>query len=170
MGGLELVKEFPSWPGSAFSHFLQALALRKAPSFDGFGKRPVMAILGLGMRRAISLSLLLVFSWMLIAPLVAQDSEANLPACCRSHCKHHCNMRRMMRLGDQKSFSTVSEKCPCLPASTCAVHSASFVPGTGTRFFAVVVSGPVSAAQAETAYRISLFRSHQKRGPPAPLA
>jgi hypothetical protein len=117
------------------------------------------------MRRAVSLSLLLVFSWMLIAPLVAQDSEANLPACCRSHGKHHCNMRRMMRLGgSQKSFTTVSEKC------TCAVHSSSFVPGTGTRFFAVVVSGPVSAAQAETAYRISLLRSHQKRGPPAPLA
>lgn len=130
-----------------------------------------MAILGLGMRRAISLSLLLVFSWMLIAPLVAQDSEANLPACCRSHGKHHCNMRRMMRLGgSQKSFTTVSEKCPCWPASTCAVHSSSFEPETGTRFFPAAVSGPVSAAQAETAYRISLLRSHQKRGPPSPLA
>jgi len=130
-----------------------------------------MAILGLAMRRAISLSLLLVFSWMLIAPLFAQDSEANLPACCRGNGKHHCNMRRMMRLtGNQKSISTVSEKCPCWPASTCAVHSASFAPETGTRFFAVVVSGPVSAAQAETASRISLLRSHQKRGPPAPLA
>ena len=123
------------------------------------------------MRRAISISLLLVFSWMLIAPLVAQDSEANLPACCRSHGKHHCNMRRMMRLdGSQKGFSAVSEKCPFWPASTCAVHSASFKPETGTRFFDVVVSGPVSAAQAETASRISLLRSHQKRGPPAPLA
>jgi hypothetical protein len=123
------------------------------------------------MRRAISLSLLLVFSWMLIAPLVAPDSETNLPACCRSHGKHHCNMRRMMRLGgSEKGFSTISEKCPFWPASTCAVHSASFAPETGRRFFAAVVSGPVSAAQAETTYRISLLRSHQKRGPPAPLA
>jgi hypothetical protein len=123
------------------------------------------------MRRAVSLSLLLVFSWMLIAPPVAQDAEANLPACCRGNGKHHCAMRGTMRLaGSQRGFTSVSEKCPYVPASTCAVHSATFKPETGARLFATVVFSPVCAAQVEAVYRDSFHRSHPKRGPPALLA
>jgi len=108
------------------------------------------------MRRAISLSLLLVFSWMLIAPLVAPDSETNLPACCRSHGKHHCNMRRMMRLGgSEKGFSTISEKCPFWPASTCAVHSASFAPETGRRFLPYLASPQPSKARPSRSSRLT---------------
>jgi hypothetical protein len=122
------------------------------------------------MRRAISLSLLLMFSWLLIAPFLAPDAEANVPACCRRHGKHHCMMSRMERLGSQKGFSSVTEKCPRFPAGTCAVHSAAFKPEADERFYAEVVRHPACAAQTEALFRIAFLRSHQKRGPPALFA
>jgi hypothetical protein len=125
------------------------------------------------MLRAIAISLMMLFSWTLIAPLVASDTEANLPACCRRKGKHHC-MCRMHRTGqqsgNQKGFSTVSEKCPCCPASACTVHSPTYKPETEKQFYAEVVFHPASMPQGESHPRIALFRSHPKRGPPAPLA
>jgi hypothetical protein len=119
------------------------------------------------MRRTIAFSLLMVFSWMLIVPLFGPDAEANLPPCCRRNGKHHCMMRRMER---QSGFTSASEKCPCVPPSTGVLHSATYKPETGEQFHAEAVRPPACAAQTEALYRLSFLRSHQKRGPPAPLA
>lgn len=135
-------------------------------------RRAASYILVLGMRRALSLSLLMMFSWMLIAPLLAPDADANLPACCRGKGKHHCHcmMSRMGRLsGNQKGFTAVSEKCPCGPAVPCAVHSATFKPEARARFYSEAVPSPARVALAEARPRLSFLRSHQRRGPPAPL-
>ena len=123
------------------------------------------------MRRSIALSLVLVFSWLLTAPLFAPDSEARLPACCRRNGKHHC----MMHLTDQPGgkgagFTSVAEKCPCLPESTGAVHTAKYKPEAGHQFYSEVVFHPAYAPQTEARFRVSFLRSHQKRGPPFPLA
>jgi len=120
------------------------------------------------MRRAITLSLLMVFSWMLVAPLFAPDAEASLPACCRRHGKHHCMMGQVG--GNEKGFTSVSEKCPCGPAGTCAVHVVNYMPAVGQHFYAEAVFHPAYAPQTSARFRISFFRSHQKRGPPSPLA
>lgn len=123
------------------------------------------------MRRTIALTLMVVFSWTLIAPVFGPGAEANLPPCCRRNGKHHCMMRMMERLsGNQKGFTSVSEKCPCSPDSTCAVHSPTYKPEAGQHFFAEVVRHPACAPQADAHYRICFLRSHQKRGPPDPLA
>jgi hypothetical protein len=123
------------------------------------------------MRRAISISLMMLFSWTLIAPVFASDAEANLPACCRRNGKHHCAMRMMQQLtGKQKGFTTVTEKCPCPPAIVGAAHSVTYKPEAGQQFYAEVVRHPAIAPQTEALFRISFLRSHQKRGPPAPLA
>jgi hypothetical protein len=123
------------------------------------------------MRRSIALSLTMLFSWMLIAPLFASDAEANLPACCRRNGKHHCMMRAMERLGGTKAgFSSIAEKCPCLPESTGAVHSPVGAPKVGEQLFAEAVFYPAYAPQTEARSRISFLSSHQKRGPPSPLA
>ena len=123
------------------------------------------------MRRVLSFSLVMLFGWMLIAPLLAPDAEANLPACCRRNGKHHCTMRMtMQRDGGRKGFTTVSEKCPCCPSSACAAHSATYKPESGRQFLAEGVRHPGVAAQTEALYRVSSLRSHQKRGPPTPLA
>jgi hypothetical protein len=122
------------------------------------------------MRRTIALALTMVFSLMLIAPIFGPDADANLPPCCRRNGKHHCMMRMMERLsGNQKGFTSVSEKCPCLPVSTCAAHSPTYKPEAGSQFYAEVVRHPSCAPQTEARYRISFLGSHQKRGPPAPL-
>jgi hypothetical protein len=119
----------------------------------------------------IALSLMMLFSWTLIAPLFASDADTNLPPCCRRNGKHHCMMRRMERLnGKETGFTSVSEKCPCLPASTCAVHSPTFKPEAGARFYAEAAFHPAYSPQTEVRSRISFLRSHQKRGPPSPLA
>jgi hypothetical protein len=122
------------------------------------------------MRRAISLSLLMMFGWLLIAPFLAPDAEANIPACCRRHGKHHCMMNRIERLGSQKRFTAVSEKCPRFPTGLNAAHSAAFKPDTGARFYAEVVRHPACSAQTDALYHIAFARSHQKRGPPALVA
>jgi hypothetical protein len=122
------------------------------------------------MRRAIAISMMMLFSWMLIAPLLTPGPEANLPACCRGNGKHHCMMRMIRNNGNQKGFTTVSEKCPCCLASACAVHSVTYKPESAKLFYAEARRHPAYAPQTEALGRISLLRSHQKRGPPAPLA
>jgi hypothetical protein len=123
------------------------------------------------MRRTIALALTVIFCWTLIAPIFGTGAGANLPACCRRDGKHHCMMRRMQQLGgSQKGISSVTEKCPCQPASTCAVHSPVFKPEAGKRFCAQVPRHPVLAPGTEALSNISFLRSHPKRGPPSPLA
>ncbi len=123
------------------------------------------------MRRTIALALMMAFSWTLIAPIFGPDADANLPPCCRRHGKHHCMMRMMERFGgNQTGFTSVFEKCPCFPVSTCAVHSRAYKPETGKQIYAEAVRRPSSAPQTEALYRVSFLRSHQKRGPPSPLA
>jgi hypothetical protein len=122
------------------------------------------------MRRAVAHTLLMIFSWMLIAPLFAWDADAGLPACCRRNGKHHCTMSRMGQAGgNEKGFTSVSEKCPCLPAITCAVHAAKYMPVAGQRFYAEVTFHPVYAPQTSARFGISFLRGHQKRGPPSLL-
>jgi hypothetical protein len=122
------------------------------------------------MRRMIALSLLMIFSWMLIAPFFAPDAEASLPPCCRRHGKHHCSMRMMGQMpSNQTGFTTVTEKCPYQTASTCAAHAPTIAAEGGRRFYAEIVRHPACVAQTESLFRISFHRSHQKRSPPTPL-
>jgi hypothetical protein len=119
------------------------------------------------MRRVISLSLMMLFSWILIAPLFASDSDANLPACCRRNGAHHCMMRMMeQHSGQQQGLTSVLEKWPCYPTGACAAYSLIFKSESGDQFFANVVCHPTAASHAEALYHISSFRSNPKRGPP----
>jgi hypothetical protein len=125
------------------------------------------------MRRAIATSLMIFFSWTLIAPLLAPNAEASLPACCRRNGKHHCTccMRRIgQRSGNQKGFTTVADKCPDCPASIGTVYTPTGKPEATAAFYAEVVFCPALAPQIEARSPISFLRSHPKRGPPTPLA
>ncbi|MGP8227016.1 MAG: hypothetical protein ACLQGT_12785 [Terracidiphilus sp.] len=123
------------------------------------------------MRRAIAISLLMLFSWTLIAPLVAVDADANLPACCRGKGKCHCRMcKRGNRGGHQKGFAAVAAKCPCCPASATTVYSPTYKPEAAGAFYSETVFHLAYAPRTETHSRITFLHSHPKRGPPAPLA
>src|ERR1035437_7944916 len=118
------------------------------------------------MRRSIALSLVLMFGWLLTAPLFAPDSEQSLPACCRRNGKHHCMMHLTGQPGGKGTgFTSVAEKCPCLPDSIGAVHTAKYKPEAGQQFYSEVAFHPAYAPQTEAHSRISFLLSHQKRGP-----
>ena len=123
------------------------------------------------MRRVIALSLMMLFSWTLIAPLFASDAHTILPACCRRNSKHHCMMRVVERGRiQQQSFTSASERCPCFPVGICADNSPIFKLEAEGQCYADVVCNPAISPQSEAFYRISSLSSHQKRGPPTPLA
>jgi hypothetical protein len=124
----------------------------------------------LSMRRAIAISLMMLFSWTLIAPLLPVDAEANLPPCCRANGKHHCMCRMRHRLGNQKGLVTITEKCPCCPASASTPASPTYKPEAAAAHHAEAVFLPALAPRTETHPSIEFLRSHPKRGPPTPLA
>lgn len=123
------------------------------------------------MRRSIALSLMLLFGLMPMAPLLSPDADANLPACCRRNGRHHCSMRGMGQGGEgQKGFASLTEKCPCQPPATAAVHGPSYGPGGASCFFAGDGCPPAGTAQTRALARISFLCWHLRRGPPALLA
>jgi hypothetical protein len=70
------------------------------------------------MRRVLAITLLLAFASPLVVPLCAAtaDPEASLPACCRSHGKHHCAMmHRMLAPSSGPAFTT--PPCPLYPTA-----------------------------------------------------
>jgi hypothetical protein len=119
------------------------------------------------MRRGVSIALLSLFSWILIAPLFASDSDAGLPACCRRNGKHHCAMRMAFDEQSQRiHISLVEEKCPYTPLAAVAVHGTVYQPACAKLFFAEIVRHPAMAPQTNALWRICFSRARQKRGPP----
>lgn len=120
------------------------------------------------MRRALAISMLLLFSLALISPLFASDVvQASLPACCRRVGKHHCSMPEAGPDSRQRtSVGIIAEKCPYAPAAPAAFHLLVFAPPASDAVFAALISHPAVHAQTAAQYRISFDRSRQKRGPP----
>ena len=124
-------------------------------------------------RRLLAISLLLLFNFPLISPLFAltANAEANLPACCRRAGAHHCSMsmERPGQLAGQAGAkaATVRERCPYLPKALPCIGNAHFTLDTASAVFAGVVAHPASVPQIRAMRRISVSRSHLKRGPPS---
>jgi hypothetical protein len=120
------------------------------------------------MRRLLASALVLAFFSPLIAPVfTASINEADLPACCRRNGKHHCMMYRMAMGLAPWPYRTVQDKCPYSPFAHVAILL--FHGYVRRERPAVAAHSAVLAAricQAEAGYRISFFRSRQKRGPP----
>jgi hypothetical protein len=123
------------------------------------------------MRRALALTLLAIFSLMLMAPLCAPDAEASLPPCCRRHGKHHCMMQRLLAMsGKPGGPPALQEKCPYWPKGGGAAHVRVYQPEAEPQVFATRVAASVCAAKTELRHDLFFFDSHPKRGPPANLA
>ena len=124
----------------------------------------------MAVRRALAISLMLIFSLPLFGSLFAmQAAEAMTPACCRRDGKHHC----AMSADEQDPASrkrTVSEKCPYTPAAPAVILLRSFSPSTGAAIFAGVIRHPSVAPQVAAQFRVSFDRARRKRGPPSLLA
>ena len=120
------------------------------------------------MRRSTSIVLLALFSYLLIAPLSASDS--NLPACCRRNGKHHCAMRSALdQWSTRRVISSITEKCPYAPLDTIAAHEEHHRPSPPWLFFAQLAGHPAEIPQTQALGRTSFHRVRQKRGPPTQI-
>lgn len=119
------------------------------------------------MRRLLSILLLAAFALPLVAPLLAlaQDPDANLPACCRRHGQHHC---LMLDKAKDPSAHRVVPVCPAWPQRATPAPLISnhllgrrFTPGifhdADAHHSMTPEFGPVQASE----------QLHPKRGPPA---
>lgn len=110
----------------------------------------------------------LQFLPLVFSPVLA---EASLPACCRTHGKHHCVMNKELFTHNQDSHSSqitqVREKCPFSAATPVGLHGPDFSLDVCDLIFAEIVSGPLLRPRMGTPRRTSLDRSCQKRGPPS---
>ena len=120
------------------------------------------------MRRVLAITLLLAFASPLVVPLCAAtaDPEASLPACCRSHGKHHCAMMHMMLAANRSPALTTP---PCLLYPT-AIH----LPALATAMLTAVrplsvVSMRTPAPPNPSPRRAFVFSpsANLNRGPPA---
>jgi hypothetical protein len=124
-------------------------------------------------RRTLSISLLLLFMLPLVSPLFAASAaEANVPACCRRDGKHHCMMaaaiaQRSSSDAGKTETARVQESCPYNPTALAAINLPFVSDKIQTAVFAGIVSSSARLTQTEVSLRISIDRSHQKRGPPS---
>jgi hypothetical protein len=120
------------------------------------------------MRRCIAILLAVVFGWMLMLPAFGGSAVSNLPACCRKNGRHHCAMLDKLAAVDA-SFAAAKGKCPSFPRATAAGHIETFNASSRQSILAGIVGHPSVSPQIEAGYRVSHFRSKQKRGPPSSL-
>jgi len=123
------------------------------------------------MRRVSAIALLLLFSYLLAAPIFPASDEAGLPACCRGHGKHHhCMMMQMFEQLNRLGVATVSERCPCTRTGLTAAHSVWSRTRPAAAFYASVAETPARAAEMRARQQLSILLSRAQRGPPALFA
>ena len=126
------------------------------------------------MRRFVSILLLAVIGLPLVAPLLALEATEGfrLPACCRKSGEHHCMLsldERSQSAQEAAAFKAPPVRCPYSPGTVVAAHGASLMVPAAEAIFASLVSHSEIIAQTEFVWRISQYRSRQKRGPPTHL-
>ena len=139
---------------------------------DGYGACVrLLAFWGSWVRTLSAILLTIVMGLPMAAPLFA-SGEKSLPACCRRDGKHRCMGKSMLQMdvGTSPAISSAQTMCPHFP-KVLAVNSHSQLGlYTSTAVFAGIVSHPALSPQTQSNYRVSLLRSHQKRGPPLSFA
>jgi hypothetical protein len=120
------------------------------------------------MRRCLAISIAMLLSLTLVAPLFAAPASANVPECCRRNGQHHC-MGGMISDSSQRAFSMLAPPCPHCPQAITAPQAHSLVPNRCLQAGISLFVRPAALPQTEARYRISFARSRQKRGPPVIL-
>ena len=124
------------------------------------------------LRKFLAIALLAVFGLPFVSPLLAMTarSEANLPACCRKHGKHHCMMSAVerSRLNPGKpAFTAPVEKCPYAPAAILSTqHPTKLASPSWQMFYAKVGTGCAGIGPTILQWRLARGKAHGKRGPP----
>jgi hypothetical protein len=109
----------------------------------------------------LSIVILLLLVFPLVVPAMAQSPQAHVLLCCRQHGAHHC-----MTITYTES-PTLRRSCPAAHGASAVAHSAAWMIGAAHQTSAANAIEELKVRQVEAGYRISFYRSRQKRGPPA---
>src|SRR5487761_892946 len=120
-------------------------------------------------RRFLAFSMLLLFSFPLVTPLLALSAnpDANLPACCRRNGAHHCQMKveRMSTSAHQTAFYANPSKCPFYPRAATLVRHNDAKLHVIAELLVEAVNHFTVKAPSYAYVRIALDTAWQKRGP-----
>ena len=88
------------------------------------------------MQRGSAILLLVLFSFLLISPMLTADADSALPACCRKGGQHHCSMENMGQPDEVSGLAlkSSSAKCPLFPQGGVAPACGSYIAPTAARF------------------------------------
>jgi hypothetical protein len=124
------------------------------------------------MKRALSISLIVLFWLSPFAPMLEASDDARLPACCRRHGAHHCAMtvETASALGSPASRNavlTAPSTCPAFPASAAGTAPSPPALAASSVCPPALLAQPHSHAASRASARLSNLRTRLNRGPPA---
>ena len=113
-------------------------------------------------RRFLSIMMLLLSAFPLVAPALGQTApQAHVLLCCRMMGAHHCMTVTYTQV------PVVHPHCPALQGASSPAHTAAWIISTAHETSVANTIEALKVRQVEAGYRISFYRSRQKRGPPA---
>jgi hypothetical protein len=112
------------------------------------------------MRKVLSMAVLLLLAFPLVAPAFGQTAPQHLLLCCRNGA-HHCMTITPV------DAPMVHARCPAFPKAAVLGHTAAWMAADDDPSAVADSIAPLRIRQVEAGYRISFDRSRQKRGPPA---
>jgi hypothetical protein len=118
------------------------------------------------MRRALSISLILLFWLPAFAALMPGSEDVRLPWCCRRQGAHHCAMDSADRGASGPAFKAAS-RCAQFPGELPATLAPVFVAAAAPALRPVLVSSIDSPVARREAARAGRLRAQLDRGPPA---
>jgi len=120
------------------------------------------------MRRALSISLILLLCLPAVAAMLPGAGEVRLPFCCRRQGAHHCAMdaNSAQNNGSDHIISAPS-RCPQFPAAPVLTRSSAFVPTTRAAIGPALVFAAYLPGPRRDAARPGRLRAQLDRGPPS---
>ncbi len=122
------------------------------------------------MRRAFSISLILLLWLGPLAAVLPSLGESRLPFCCRRHGVHHCAMDADAATaksgGAGRAFSAPS-RCPQFPATMATSPGPAFAPTVATAGIPAMLAGLHFPGASRDAARPGQLGTQADRGPPA---
>ena len=118
------------------------------------------------MRRALSISLILLLWLPALVALMPGSEGARLPYCCRRQGTHHCAMDSAESGASGPAFKAPSH-CPHFPGSLPATIAPVFVAVAPPGQWPALASGMYSSAARREAAYAGQLRAQLDRGPPS---
>lgn len=121
-----------------------------------------------GWRSTVATLLTFFICVAILAPLLMPGAEASLPACCRTHGKHHCLMNSEPPAGDVAGARLIARggKCAYWPTAAPATPSCADCSARGPAICGNLVSRPAASPDGTVIHLDAFHRNWRQRGPP----